>query len=102
MTIYQKNKLIIKKYDSRRTMGEGAAAEVSGAIKKLLDAKPGIRMIFAAAPSQNEFLEALARDRGIDFSRITAFHMDEYVGLPADAPQGFGNFLRDRIFSKCP
>jgi glucosamine-6-phosphate deaminase len=102
MKIYQKDKLVIKKYDSRREMGEAAAAEVSMAIRKLLDTKPGIRMIFAAAPSQNEFLEALSRDRNIDFSRITAFHMDEYMELPADAPQGFGNFLRDRIFAKCP
>jgi glucosamine-6-phosphate deaminase len=102
MKVYQKDKLIIKKYDSRREMGEAAAAEVSTAIRKLLGAKPGIRMIFAAAPSQNEFLEALAGDRDIDFSRITAFHMDEYAGLPAEAPQGFGNFLRDRIFAKRP
>jgi glucosamine-6-phosphate deaminase len=102
MTVYQKDKLIIIKYDSRREMGEDATAEVSASIRKLLDTKPGVRMIFAAAPSQNEFLEVFSRDKDIDFSRITAFHMDEYVDLPADAPQGFGNFLRDRIFAKCP
>jgi glucosamine-6-phosphate deaminase len=102
MTVYQKDKLIIKRYDSRREMGEEAAAEVSRAIQALLDTMPDIRVIFAAAPSQNEFLEALSRDRSIDFSRITAFHMDEYVELPAEAPQGFGNFLRDRIFTHCP
>ncbi|MDR3147858.1 MAG: glucosamine-6-phosphate deaminase [Treponema sp.] len=102
MTVYRKDNLLIKKYDSRGELGEDAAAEVSGAIRTLLDTKPGIRMIFAAAPSQNEFLEALARDRSVDFSRIAAFHMDEYVGLPADAPQGFGNFLRERIFEKRP
>jgi glucosamine-6-phosphate deaminase len=102
MNAYQKDKLIIKKYKSRGEMGKEAAAEVSMAIRKLLDTKPGVRMIFAAAPSQNEFLEALTRDTSIDFSRITAFHMDEYVKLPADAPQCFGNFLRDRLFAKCP
>jgi glucosamine-6-phosphate deaminase len=102
MKIYKKDKLIIKKFDSRKEMGEAAAVEASAAIRKLLDEKKNIRVIFAAAPSQNEFLEALSRDKSIDFSRISAFHMDEYVGLRADAPQGFGNFLRDRIFSKCP
>jgi glucosamine-6-phosphate deaminase len=102
MRVYKKDKLTIKKYGSRGEMGEAAAAEVSGAIKTLLDAKPGIRMVFAAATSQNEFLAALSSDRSIDFSRITAFHMDEYVELPAEAPQGFGNFLRDRLFAKCP
>jgi glucosamine-6-phosphate deaminase len=101
MTIYQRDKLLIKKYDSRGEMGKAAALEVSGAVKKLLDTKPAVRMIFAAAPSQNEFLEALSRSEDMDFSRITAFHMDEYVELPAGAPQGFGNFLRGRIFKKC-
>jgi glucosamine-6-phosphate deaminase len=102
MTVYQKDKLIIKKYGSRGEMGEAEAAEVSGAIRQVLDSKEYIRMIFAAAPSQNEFLGALSRDKSIDFGRVTAFHMDEYVELPVDAPQGFGNFLRDRIFAKCP
>ena len=55
-------------------------------------------MIFAAAPSQNEVLYALATDREIPWSRVNAFHMDEYIGLDADAPQGFGNFLKAHIF----
>ena len=59
-------------------------------------------MIFAAAPSQNEFLAALAAAPGIEWNRIHALHMDEYVGLPADAPQGFGNFLRAAIFGQVP
>lgn len=57
-------------------------------------------MIFAAAPSQNEFLASLIDEPGLDWSRVTAFHMDEYLGLPADAPQRFGNFLRARLFNR--
>lgn len=55
-------------------------------------------MVFAAAPSQNEFLEALVEDKDIDWSRITAFHMDEYIGLEEDAPQRFSQFLKERLF----
>lgn len=62
-------------------MGQDAAADVSRAIASLLEQKPTINMIFAAAPSQNEFLDALVCDNTIDFSRINAFHMDEYIGL---------------------
>jgi glucosamine-6-phosphate deaminase len=43
-------------------------------------------------------LYALATDKEIPWNRVNAFHMDEYIGLPASAPQGFGNFLRDHIF----
>jgi glucosamine-6-phosphate deaminase len=59
-------------------------------------------MIFAAAPSQNEMLSELINDKNIDWTRITAFHMDEYVGLSNTAPQAFGRFLRDRLFDKVP
>ena len=59
-------------------------------------------MIFAAAPSQDEFLHHLISDQRISWNRINAFHMDEYIGVLPDAPQSFGNFLRIRIFDKVP
>lgn len=62
--------------------------------------KAEINMIFAAAPSQNEFLSHLIHSKQIDWSRINAFHMDEYIGIHPEAPQSFGNFLRQRIFTK--
>lgn len=83
-------------------MGAAAAQQAAAAIVRLLAEQPVVNIIFAAAPSQQEFLEALVTAPGIDWQRVHAFHMDEYVGLPADAPQGFGNFLRERIFSKVP
>ncbi len=94
------DKLEIEVFKTRKQMGDVAAKEAADCIKKLLNEKETIRMIFAAAPSQNEFLEALVADKEIDWTRVEAFHMDEYVGLPKDAPQGFGNFLDRAIFSK--
>jgi glucosamine-6-phosphate deaminase len=58
-----------------------------------------VNIIFASAPSQNEFLAGLL-EYPIDWPRINAFHMDEYVGIDPEAPQAFGKFLKDRIFSK--
>lgn len=102
MKTFQKDFLTVCCYDSRAEMGRAAAADVAAKIRELLAEKETIRMIFAAAPSQNEFLAALASDPTVDFTKIDAFHMDEYIGLPADAPQGFGNFLRDRLFNLAP
>ncbi len=93
--------LKIKVYSTRKSLGENAAAEAAFKIRELLREKPEINIIFAAAPSQNEFLEALLKE-DIEWDKINAFHMDEYIGLDAQAPQGFGNFLRDRIFGKVP
>ena len=92
--------LKVKIYASREELGAAAAREAGHKIKELQRNQPIVNIIFAAAPSQNEFLENLICQEGIAWERINAFHMDEYLGLSADAPQGFGNFLRERIFDK--
>jgi glucosamine-6-phosphate deaminase len=95
--------LEVQVFADRLSLGEAAASHTAALIKKLLAGKQeDLVMVFAAAPSQNEFLEALIREEGIDWRRITAFHMDEYIGLPAGAPQSFGSFLTERLFSEVP
>jgi glucosamine-6-phosphate deaminase len=101
MREFIKDKLSVKIFESRREMGEAVAAAVSECINKLLGTQPFVNIIFGAAPSQNEFFEALVK-KDIDWSRLNAFHMDEYVNLAADAPQGFGNFLKERLFNVVP
>ena len=88
--------------ENRTIMGELAAKDISAKINELLATKPEINMIFAAAPSQNDVLKSLAEDKTIDWTRVNAYHMDEYIGLDKDAPQGFGNFLKEHIFGKVP
>jgi glucosamine-6-phosphate deaminase len=92
------DKLQVNIYDTRAQMGAAAAQDIKSKFCELLAAKPQINVIFAAAPSQNEVLASLVADQDIDWSRINAYHMDEYIGLDANAPQGFGNFLRAHIF----
>lgn len=96
------DRLRVRIYPDRKSMGEAAAADIAAAIRRVLAEKECCNMIFAAAPSQNEVLAALAADKTVDFARINAFHMDEYCGLAPSAPQGFGNFLRAAIFEKAP
>ena len=79
-------------------MGETAGKEAAAYIKDLLRQKESINVMFAAAPSQNETLAELIADAEIDWSRINAFHMDEYVGLAPEHPAGFRNFLNRAIF----
>jgi glucosamine-6-phosphate deaminase len=97
--IMKVDKLQARVYADRRALGRAAAADVAAKMRELLAAKP-ISMIFAAAQSQVEFLETLVTVKGIDWSRVTAFHMDEFTGLPGTAPQSFGRYLRDRLFDK--
>ena len=102
MISYNKDKLTVKIYKDRPEMGAAAALEISAKIKELLAVKPEINMIFAAAPSQSEVLSALVNDKSIEWGRVNAYHMDEYIGLDKDAPQGFGNFLKAHIFGLVP
>ena len=98
MKSLKKDLLNVNIYDTRAEMGVAAAKDIKACLLSLLQVKETVNMIFAAAPSQNEVLAALATDREIPWSRVNAFHMDEYIGLAADAPQGFGNFLKAHIF----
>lgn len=95
----KKDKLNIQIHEDRPTLGRAAAEQVSAKINELLGQQELVSIVFASAPSQNEFLAELIK-KPIDWSRIVAFHMDEYIGLSPGAPQGFANFLKDRVFSK--
>ncbi len=102
MKTWKQDLLTVNTYDTRDEMGKAAGADIKAKILELLATKETINMIFAAAPSQNEVLASLALDSEIPWNRVNAFHMDEYIGLPADAPQGFGNFLKRAIFGLAP
>lgn len=102
MKTFVKDKLQVEIFENRTLMGESAAKDISAKIKELLAEKKEINMVFAAAPSQNDVLKALVADKTIEWSRINAYHMDEYIGLNKNAPQGFGNFLKSHIFGLVP
>lgn len=92
------DRLQVHIFQTRDAMGEAAADRAAEDLRKLLAAKQRVVAVFAAAPSQNEFLRALAEQPGIDWKRLIALHMDEYIGLPEGHPQSFGTYLREHIF----
>ncbi|MDR3372393.1 MAG: 6-phosphogluconolactonase [Ancalomicrobiaceae bacterium] len=83
-------------------MGAAAAADVAQALIERLASQPAVRIIFAAAPSQTEMLNVLCQRQDIDWRRVTAFHMDEYVGLAEGAPERFSEWLNAHVFAKLP
>lgn len=90
--------LEVKVSDSREEMGRAAAEDAARHIKLLQERQEEVRIVFAAAPSQREMLRTLSQSSDIDWSRVTAFHMDEYIGLPREAEQSFGYFLTEHLF----
>jgi len=90
----------VRRYVTRDEMGRAAATAVARAMRAAISARGRARMIFASAPSQQEMLDALVAEPGIDWSKVTAFHMDEYHTLPEDAPQRFGPWLKRVLFDR--
>lgn len=98
MRSFNKEALAVKVFDSRADLGVAAADAFAEKVAEVLASNEYVNIIFASAPSQNEFLENLKK-KDIEWSRVNAFHMDEYVGLGLDAPAGFGYYLKERLFN---
>src|SRR5690349_10689696 len=94
--------LKVKSFPSRPAMAAAAADDIAAALRATLARQPEVRAIFAAAPSQADTLAALISAPGIDWHRVTAFHMDDYIGLPAGAPERFASWLDGQLFGKVP
>ena len=88
-------------FDDRDSMGQAAAQHCISFLQNRLESPGDARIVVGSAPSQDEFFEhftALSAD--VDWSRIVVFHMDEYVGLPADHPQNFRRYQRDHLLAR--
>ena len=88
-------------FNTREEMGVKAGEEAARIINETI-AKNGVaNVVFAAAPSQNDMLESLLK-QDVDWTKVRGFHQDEYIGIDASEPAGFGTWLRRAIFDKVP
>lgn len=91
------DRLEVAVYAARAATGRAAGAAAAEALRRALAEQDRVRIMFAAAPSQLEMLHTLRAAPGIDWARVAVFHMDEYLGLPVNAPQRFGRFVTDEV-----
>ncbi len=98
LTRFQVDSLEVEIHETRAFAGRAAARAVASAIADRLAETNRVNVVFAAAPSQDEFLAGLGADPTLDWSRVVAFHMDEYLGLTADHPASFRRYLSERLF----
>ena len=95
---FQVDSLRVVVHEDRARSGRAAAGEVARAIADRQDAVGRANVVFAAAPSQDEFLAALIARHGIDWSRVVGFQMDEYLGLDPDHRGSTRRYLQERLF----
>ncbi len=87
----------IRLFDRIDAMGQAAAEHAAARLRVALSAHGRARLIAATGAAQFTFLSALTRDRSVDWPKVEMFHLDEYVGLPANHPASFRRFLLDRL-----
>ena len=97
---FQVDELDVYVHEDRERMGKAAAALGGEALRKIITEKGEVNVIFASSPSQDTLLEALSKEPAIDWGRVNAFHMDEYIGVSENQPQSFANYLKMDFFSK--
>jgi glucosamine-6-phosphate deaminase len=100
MRSWKQDELIVRIYTSRKELAKAAAIDFAITVQDLLTHKDSVHIVFAADPSQKEFLQYIAADTSIDFSRIHAYQMHEYLGLPAESQQSTAAFLTKYLFAK--
>jgi glucosamine-6-phosphate deaminase len=86
----------------KRTLGARAAAEGAAAIQGAVERRGECTIVLATGASQFEMLESLVGQDGVDWSKVTAFHLDEYVGLPETHPASFRRYLMERFVARVP
>ncbi len=95
----KKDNLVCRVYENRDEMGKAAAKDAAEKIRELLKTQDEINMVFAAAPSQNDVLKHLLEE-DVEWNKINAFHMDEYIGLENKFEKTFAYYLKTTIFDK--
>jgi glucosamine-6-phosphate deaminase len=92
--------MLIRVFSDKSTLGHAAADQAAHAIRKAISERGAARIIAATAASQLEFLDALTKEPGIDWGKVEAFHLDEYIGLPITHPGSFRKMLMEQLVSK--
>lgn len=92
--------MLLKVFPDRSSLSRAAAEQAATAIRSALTKRGHARIVAATAASQIEFLDALTRASGIDWSKVEAFHLDEYIGLPVTHPGSFRQMLLEQLIQK--
>lgn len=89
-------------YRTNEEMGQAAASDAAAIIQAAIEEKGAANIIIATGNSQLTFLEALREKEGIDWAKVTIFHMDEYIDLPQGHPASFPTFLHRHLLDHIP
>ncbi len=79
-----------------------AASDAAARIRATIAERGRANIVFATGASQQAMLEVLTHEPGIKWGQMTAFHLDEYLGLDDQHPASFCCYLRERVAQRVP
>jgi len=82
--------------ETKQELGRKAATTGAALIRKAIADNGTANIIVATGASQFEMLDALVKE-DVDWSKVTAFHLDEYIGLSDSHPASFRKYLKERF-----
>ena len=97
---FEADSLPVRVYASQTELSQDVARIAQGYLKETLAARGSAAAILATGNSQIKFLEELIRLGGVDWSKITLFHMDEYLGISATHKASFRRYMSERVESR--
>ena len=93
---FGKDQLKVRIYEQETEMGNASADFAAEYLNSIIGNRGSANLILATGTSQFSFLKAL-QNKQLDWSKITVFHLDEYVGISDQHPASFRKYLKDRI-----
>lgn len=91
---------MLKIFNDKKSLAKAAADHAASAIREAILLNGRARIVAATAASQIEFLDALTHEAGIDWTKVEAFHLDEYIGLPITHEGSFRRMLLEQLIEK--
>lgn len=92
--------MLLKRFPDKRSLSRAAADQAATAIRRAIAARNRARIIAATGASQLDFLDTLTTTPNINWAKVEAFHLDEYIGLPVTHPASFRKFLMENLVRK--
>ena len=91
----------VKIFNTKEELGKAAADYGADLINDAISKRSNASIIVATGASQFEVLNNLVKEN-VDWTKVTAFHLDEYIDLSIDHPASFRKYLKERFVSKVP
>ncbi|MBK7999279.1 MAG: glucosamine-6-phosphate deaminase [Verrucomicrobia bacterium] len=89
--------LAVRIYDTQSNLAADAAKQAQVCLNDVLHRNGSAAVILATGNSQLQFLDALVELGGVDWLRVTLFHMDEYLGITDQHRASFRRYMRERV-----